>query len=205
VTAAALLGAYLIGAVPVGFLIARMVGGTDIRRHGSGNIGATNVLRTLGTGPAILTLAGDVVKGYGAVAAAAAISGHRHVVATAAVLAVAGNCWSIFLAFRGGKGVATGLGALLRLVPWAMLPAAIVWLAIAFTFRYASLASLTATLCVPLGVGLFALAAPAFGYGIPELAATVVLALIVLLRHRENIARLRAGTESRIGQRSATA
>ena len=146
----------------------------------------------------------DILKGYGAVALAGAISGHRHVVATAAVLAVAGNCWSVFLGFRGGKGAATGLGALLRLVPWATLPAAVVWLAIALTFRYASLASLTAAAVTPLGVLLFALAASGFGYGLPEFLATAVMAAIVIGRHHENIARLRAGTESRIGQRATT-
>ena len=105
--ALALAAAYLVGALPIGFLIARAFGLADIRRHGSGNIGATNVLRTLGKGPAILTLVGDIVKGAVAVAVAAAISGHPHIAATAAVLAVAGNCWSVFL----GLPVATwGLG-----------------------------------------------------------------------------------------------
>ena len=115
-----------------------------------------------------------------------------------------GNCWSIFLGFRGGKGGATGLGALLRLVPWATLPAAVVWLAVVLTFRFASLASITAALATPLGVALFAVAAPAFGYGLPEFLATAVAAAVIVARHHENIARLRAGTESRIGRRAAT-
>jgi glycerol-3-phosphate acyltransferase PlsY len=202
--ALALAAAYLVGAVPIGYLVARIYGFGDIRRHGSGNIGATNVLRTAGKLPAILTLAGDIVKGYCAVALAGAISGHRHVVATAAVLAVAGNCWSVFLGFRGGKGGATGLGVMLRLVPWATLPAAVVWLAIALTFRLASLATISAALVIPLGVLLFTLAGHAFGYGWPEFFATLVGTLVVVGRHHENIARLRAGTESRIGQRAAT-
>jgi glycerol-3-phosphate acyltransferase PlsY len=202
--ALALAAAYLVGAIPIGFLVARAYGLGDIRRHGSGAIGATNVLRTVGKLPAILTLAGDVLKGFVAVAIADAISGHHHVAATAAVLAVAGNCWSVFLGFRGGKGVATGLGALLRLVPWAMLPAAAVWLALAVTFRYASLASLAAAGTTPLGVLLFAAAAPGLGYGAPEFVATAVAAAIIVGRHHENIARLRAGTETRIGQRAPT-
>ncbi|HWN02666.1 MAG TPA: glycerol-3-phosphate acyltransferase, partial [Candidatus Dormibacteraeota bacterium] len=107
------LAAYLIGAIPVGFLVARVTGGTDIRRAGSGNIGATNVLRTLGIGPAVLTLVGDIVKGYLAVTAARAIGTEAWAAAAGAVAAVAGNCWPVFLAFRGGKGVATGLGAFL--------------------------------------------------------------------------------------------
>jgi len=109
--------AYLIGAVPVGFLIARAWGVGDIRAHGSGNIGATNVLRTAGRAPAILTLVGDVAKGFLAVKAAAAVAGDPWPVAVAGVAAIAGNCWSVFLKFRGGKGVATGLGVFLYLAP----------------------------------------------------------------------------------------
>ena len=200
--ALALAAAYVIGALPIGFLVARAFGLGDIRRHGSGGIGATNVLRTLGTGPAVLTLVGDIVKGWCAVEVAARISGHTHVVATAAVLAVAGNCWSVFLGFRGGKGVATGLGAMLRLVPWATLPAALVWLVVAATFRYASLASLAAAICIPLGVLLFAVAAPGFGYALPHVIAAAGVAALVVARHHENIDRLRTGTERRIGERS---
>jgi glycerol-3-phosphate acyltransferase PlsY len=201
----ALAAAYLIGALPIGFLIARAFGAGDIRRQGSGNIGATNVLRTLGKGPAILTLVGDVVKGAAAVAVADRISGHPHVAATAAVLAIAGNCWSVFLGFRGGKGGATGLGAMLRLVPWATLPAAVVFVVLAATFRLASLATLMATACVPLGVATFVVLAEHVGYGVPELVATVVAAGIITVRHRENIERLRAGTESRIGEKKPAA
>ena len=105
---------------PGRFLVARAAGGTDIRRAGSGSIGATNVLRTLGTGPAVLTLVGDIVKGYVAVRAAGAIGPEVWAAAGGAVAAVAGNCWPVFLRFRGGKGVATGLGAFLALIPWAV-------------------------------------------------------------------------------------
>jgi glycerol-3-phosphate acyltransferase PlsY len=194
---AAVLVAYLIGGVPVGFLIARAWGIGDIRRHGSGNIGTTNVLRTAGRTAAILTLAGDVAKGYLAVAAASAMSGgDAAVTATASVAAIAGNCWSVFLAFRGGKGVATGLGAFVRLVPLAVLPAALVWLAITMTFRYVSLGSLMAALCVPVGALLL-------GYPLTSAAATAVGAVIIVLRHHENIGRLLAGTERRLGERRA--
>jgi len=129
--AVGIIAAYLIGAVPIGYLVGRAFGVADIRRHGSGTIGATNVLRTAGRLPAILTLGGDIVKGYVAVVlggalAASAASGDQAAPAACAVAAVIGNCWSVFLGFRGGKGVATGLGALLRLVPWAVLPAAAV-------------------------------------------------------------------------------
>jgi glycerol-3-phosphate acyltransferase PlsY len=193
---AAVVLAYLVGAIPVGYLVGRAFGIGDIRRHGSGNIGATNVLRTAGRLPAALTLAGDVAKGAAAVALAAAwVDADRRVAAGAAVAAIVGNCWSIFLGFRGGKGVATGLGAFLALVPWAVLPAALVWLVVTATFRYVSLASITSAACVPLG-------ALALGYPGPSVLACVFGAAIVVARHRDNIARLSAGTERRVGQRA---
>lgn len=188
--------AYLIGSVPVGYLVGRAFGVGDIRRHGSGNIGATNVLRTAGRLPAVLTLAGDVVKGAGAVALGAAVAaGDPRAAAASAVAAVVGNCWSVFLGFRGGKGAATGLGAFLALVPWAVLPAALVWLVVTATFRYVSLASVMASACVPLG-------ALALGYPWPSVLACVFGAAIVVARHRDNLARLTAGTERRVGERS---
>ena len=188
--------AYLVGAVPVGYLVGRAFGIGDIRRHGSGNIGATNVLRTAGRLPAVLTLVGDIVKGAGAVGLGTTwAAGDRRVAAASAVAAIIGNCWSIFLRFRGGKGAATGLGAFLALVPWAVLPAALVWLVVTATFRYVSLASVMASVCVPLG-------ALALGYPWPSVLACVFGAAIVVARHRDNIARLTAGTEHRVGQRA---
>ena len=192
----AILGAYLIGAVPIGWLVARAFGVSDIRRHGSGNIGATNVLRTLGRLPAIVTLLGDVAKGYAAVALAAyLVWPDPRPIAAATVAAVVGNCWSVFLGFRGGKGGATGLGALLRLVPWATLAALPVFVAIVATTRYVSLGTLLGALCVPLGAALL-------GYPIPYVLAALAGALIVVGRHHANIGRLWAGTESRLGQKS---
>ena len=193
---AAILGAYLIGAIPLGWLVARAFGVGDIRRHGSGTIGATNVLRTLGWAPAIVTLLGDVAKGYLAVMLAGRLTeGEPTAVAAAAVATVAGNCWSVFLGFRGGKGVATGLGALLRLAPWATLAALPVFLVIVASFRYVSLASLLATVCVPLGAAVL-------GYPRASVVAAAVVAAIIVGRHHANIARLRAGTESRLGQKA---
>ena len=193
---AAILGAYLIGAVPIGWLVARAFGLGDIRRKGSGNIGATNVLRTLGWLPAILTLLGDVAKGYVAVAMAERLAGATPTpVALAAVAAVAGNCWSVFLGFRGGKGVATGLGVMLRLVPWATLAALPVFIVVVASFRYISLGSLLGALCVPLGAALL-------GYPLPYDLAALAVALIIVGRHHANIGRLVAGTESRFGQKS---
>jgi glycerol-3-phosphate acyltransferase PlsY len=188
-----LAAAYLVGAFPVGFLVARVFGVGDIRRHGSGTIGATNVLRTAGWVPALLTLVGDVAKGYLAVAAAGALAGDTGARAAAAVAAIIGNCWSVFLGFRGGKGVATGLGALLHLVPGAVAPAIPVWLAVAVTTRYVSLGSILGAACVPLGALLL-------GYGAPAVLAALASAAIIIARHHDNIGRLLAGTERRLGR-----
>ena len=191
----AVLAAYVVGAVPVGWLVARGLGGADIRRHGSGNIGATNVLRTVGTLAGAITLLGDVAKGYGAVALAGGLAPEPVVVAAAAVAAVAGNCWSVFLGFRGGKGVATGLGALLRLAPWATVAAIPVFVAVAATTRFVSLGSVMAAVCVPAG-------ALVLGYGAPAVAGAAAVAAVVVARHQENIGRLLAGTERRLGERA---
>lgn len=197
-TALAVLTAYLVGAVPVGYLVARAFGVGDIRRQGSGNIGATNVMRTLGRLPGTLTLLGDIGKGYGAVAAGAAMVDSPPVIAACAVAAVVGNCWSVFLGFRGGKGVATGLGAFLRLVPWAAVAAIPVFVVVTATTRYVSLASLLAACLVPVG-------ALALGYPTASVLACVGVAAIVVLRHRDNIARLASGSERRLGGRGGTA
>ena len=194
----AAVAAYLVGAVPVGYLVARLFGVADIRRHGSGSIGATNVLRTAGRLPGIVTLVGDIAKGYLAVALAGWIDdGAPRGLAVGAVAAVVGNCWSLFLGFRGGKGVATGLGALLRLTPLATLAALPVFLVVVITTRFVSLGSLLGAACVPFGA--LALGAPR-----PAVAGAAAVAAIVVLRHHENIARLRAGTERRLGERRAS-
>jgi len=197
VIALAAAAAYLVGAIPVGYLVARLFGVTDIRRQGSGNIGATNVLRTAGPLPGLVTLGGDIVKGWAAVSLAGWLGGGTPgSLAVGAVAAVVGNCWSIFLGFRGGKGVATGLGALLRLTPLATLAALPVFLVVVVTTRFVSLGSLMGAVCVPFG---------AWALGSPRaaVAGAVAVAAIVLLRHHDNIARLRAGTERRLGERRA--
>ena len=109
------------GAIPVGYVVARILG-VDIRRRGSGNIGATNVLRTAGWTPALATLFGDIAKGYAATWIGSLAGPDPAWAGAAAVLAVVGNCWPVFLRFQGGKGVATGLGAFLRVTPWALIP-----------------------------------------------------------------------------------
>jgi len=195
----ALVGAYLVGAIPVGYLVARALGGLDIRRHGSGNIGTTNVLRTLGRFAAGLTLAGDVAKGYGAVALGRAALGGEPaaVVAACGALAVVGNCWPVYLRFRGGKGVATALGAFLGLMPLVTVPAALVWVVIVAASRYVSLGSIAAALSVPIAAVILR------RYPEPFVAAAAAVALVIVARHRENIARLWSGTERRLGQRAS--
>jgi len=161
------------------------------------------VLRTAGRLPALLTLAGDIAKGFAAVTLAGALVNRPAgpdlgATAACAVAAVIGNCWSIFLGFRGGKGVATGLGALLRLVPWAVLPAAAVWLGVTLSFRYISLGSILGALGVALGAALL-------GYPGPFVLAAFGVATIVVARHHANIARLLAGHEPKLGQRRPSA
>jgi acyl phosphate:glycerol-3-phosphate acyltransferase len=190
--------AYLIGAIPVGFLVARLFGGLDIRQSGSGNIGATNVLRTLGKLPAIVTLLGDIAKGYIAVSVAGAVIPTRWGAAAGAALAVIGNCWPVFLRFRGGKGMATGCGAFLALTPWATAPAALVWLVVTASFRFVSLASVMACLCLPLGVALL-------GYPRASVVAALVAGIIIIVRHRANLSRLASGQEPRLGERASGA
>jgi len=197
-TLAGLVTAYLLGAIPTGYLVARCFGRVDIRRRGSGNIGATNVLRTLGKWPAALTFLGDLAKGWVAVWLAEALGPEVWWGAAGALLAIVGNCWSVFLGFKGGKGVATGVGAFLRLTPWATIPAILVWVAVVLTFRYVSLASMVSVVCLPLGVLLL-------GYPATAVLAAAGAATTVLIRHRDNLVRLVHGTERKLGNRATVA
>ena len=189
---------YLIGSIPVGFLVARATGGFDIRGKGSGTIGATNVLRTLGPVPAVLTLLGDVAKGYVAVRAAEVIGPEPVWGAAGALIAIVGNCWPVFLRFKGGKGVATALGAFLALTPRAILLAMAVWLALAAAFRYVSLASILGSVGLAIGAWLL-------GYAPVYAAAAACAAALIVWRHRENVRRLVSGTERRLGERASPA
>lgn len=189
---------YLIGSIPVGFLVTRIAGGFDIRGKGSGNIGATNVLRTLGPVPAIATLLGDILKGYVAVRAAEVLGPEPAWGAAGAVLVIVGNCWPVFLRFKGGKGVATGLGAFLALAPKAILPAVVAWLILAVAFRYVSLASIVGCVAMVIGVWLF-------GYPRVSAAAAGCAAALIVWRHHANLRRLLSGTEPRLGERAPAA
>lgn len=187
--AAALFG-YFLGSLPFGLILTRFAGLGDVRDIGSGNIGATNVLRTGNKLIAALTLLGDLLKGTVAVLIAAQYGPDPAIIA--GFFAFIGHCFPIWLKFKGGKGVATYIGVLLGLAWKGMLIFAGLWLLVAFISRYSSLAALLASLSVP--VALYVLG----NIQIAEL----FLALTVLLwwRHRENISRLLNGTESRIGK-----
>lgn len=186
----ALIGGYLIGSIPFGVLLARVFGLGDLRQVGSGNIGATNVLRTGNKAAAFLTLLLDALKG--AVPVWIAWRWGPEAAAVAGLGAVLGHCFPVWLGFKGGKGVATFLGALLALDWMAFLVFAVVWLGVAFVSKYSSLAALIAS--------VIALIATLLTGAWPVLAACTLVALVALViqRHHQNITRLRAGTESRI-------
>lgn len=184
---------YLLGSIPFGLLLTKAAGGPDVRTIGSGNIGATNVLRTGRKGLALLTLLCDALKGTAAVLLAGAFAGHTAAL-IAGFAAFLGHIFPVWLKFKGGKGVATYIGLLLGLYWPAMLIFCALWLIVAFLTRYSSLAALTASALTPFGLWLL---------GQPE-AATLFLTLTLLLwfMHRTNIARLMSGSEGKIGARA---
>ena len=184
--------AYLLGSLPVGLLLAK-VKGQDPRKAGSGNIGATNVMRTSGKALGTLTLAGDVLKGLLPTALAMRAGEPQFLVAAVALAAFVGHLFPVYLGFRGGKGVATALGVFMALSYLAVLIDIAVFACVLYAWRYVSLGSLVAAALMP--VLLLALKAP---------AAYVLLCLAVMLlifaKHAKNISRLMAGTESRMGR-----
>ncbi len=181
--------AYLLGSIPFGVVLAKLKR-VDLRQHGSGNIGATNVSRTLGKTAGILTLLGDCGKGYLAVWIAGQLLEAQWAVAVAGLMAFLGHVFSVFLKFKGGKGVATGLGVFLYLIPWAGL-ASIGVFAVFFIFtRYVSVSSLLAAISIP-GFGIY-FQAPG-----PSIYVATAATIITAFRHRENIQRLVAGTEDK--------
>jgi glycerol-3-phosphate acyltransferase PlsY len=187
---AALALGYLLGSIPFGVILTRFAGLGDVRQIGSGNIGATNVLRTGHKGLAAATLLGDALKGTAAVLVAWNWGPNTAILA--AIGAFLGHLFPVWLGFKGGKGVATFLGCLIGLNLWAALAFAAIWLAGAFTSRYSSLAALVASAATP--VVLWLLSQPHMAW------AFVLLAALLWWKHRENLTRLAAGTESRIGR-----
>jgi glycerol-3-phosphate acyltransferase PlsY len=191
--AAALVFGYLCGSIPFGVLLTRLAGAGDLRAIGSGNIGATNVLRTGRKGLAAATLLGDILKGTAAVAIADALFG-RDMAICAALGAFLGHLFPVWLGFRGGKGVATYIGLLLGFHAWPALVAfCAVWAAVGAATRYSSLAALLASAATPAVLW--------WSGAIREAQLFLVLTALVWIMHRANIARLAAGTESRIGSR----
>lgn len=193
------IGAYLLGSIPFGYLLLRVFRGTDVRATGSGNIGATNVARSA-PGLGVLTLVLDAAKGFAAVfiamwlATAHLLGAHNPalIAASSAVFAILGHVFPVWLRFKGGKGVATGVGSFLALAPKAVLVVLVIFAAIVMAFRYISLGSIIATAAFPVFAYLL------YGQTNPAvLAAMIGAAALIILKHHQNIRRLLSGTEHR--------
>ena len=196
----AVVAGYLSGSLSFAVIVSRLMGLSDPRSYGSGNPGATNVLRSGNKAAAILTLVFDALKGYVPVllvlkfgAPYGLEEGSAALVGLAAFI---GHLWPVFFKFVGGKGVATAAGVLLAINPWLGLAVLAVWIAMAVVFRYSSLASLSAAVAAPL------LQMLVWGVG-PELPAIALMSLLLIWRHSANIRKLMAGTESKLGQKAA--
>jgi glycerol-3-phosphate acyltransferase PlsY len=190
----ALVLAYLIGSFPTGFVMTRLITGKDLRAVGSGGTGATNARRALGTKWGALVALIDVCKGLLAVGVARWLDAGDLTVAIAAILVVAGHCWPVWLGFRGGKGVATGGGAAFALSPWGLFLIPFLIVPVVLT-RYVSLGSITAAVSAPI---IFAILAAADRTPGVYVVYAVVVAAVIVWRHRENIERLRSGTERKL-------
>ena len=182
--------AYLIGSIPFGYLIVRGKIGADIRQTGSGGTGATNVSRRAGKVAGVITLVLDALKGSAAVFIAARFTHSDWIIAAAAIAVLVGHIFPVWLGFRGGKGVATGVGVFFVLAPVALLCAGVLFIAVVILTRYVSLGSMVAAATIPLFVWLLSDSQPL-------LIAAVLGALLIVFAHRGNIGRLVNGTESR--------
>ncbi|WAC72640.1 glycerol-3-phosphate 1-O-acyltransferase PlsY [Roseateles sp. SL47] len=198
----AILAGYLFGSLSFAVIISRLMGLSDPRSYGSGNPGATNVLRSGNKAAAILTLVLDALKGTVPVLLVQRFGGNygmeEGVASLVGLAAFIGHLWPVFFRFQGGKGVATAAGVLLAINPWLGLATLLTWIIIAYFFRYSSLASIAAALFAPFYQMLI------WGVG-PELIAIVVMSLLLIWRHEANIRKLMAGTESKLGQKAAGA
>jgi glycerol-3-phosphate acyltransferase PlsY len=186
---------YLVGSIPFSYLVGRLFGVADVRKVGSGNVGATNVMRSAGALAGAIALALDASKGAAVTAIAARLDASGLLPAIAALGAVVGHVFPAWLGFRGGKGVATGAGAFVPLYPLASLGALLAFAAVAGITRFVSLGSIAGSLVLP--ALLAALGAPA-----PIVVAAASAAALIIARHRENVSRLLAGNERRLGQGS---
>ncbi len=182
--------AYFLGSIPVGVILGRLKG-VDPRKTGSGNIGATNVMRAAGKKMGVVTLILDAAKGFVPVALAMALDVHVYVVALVGLVAFLGHVFPVFLRFSGGKGVATALGVYLAVSPLTILGAFVVFVIVAAIWRYVSLASMIGAIVVP--IGLYLIGAP---WSFVTMAGLITL--VVILRHKDNITRLAKGTESKL-------
>jgi glycerol-3-phosphate acyltransferase PlsY len=188
---AVLAAAYLLGAIPFGFLVVKWRTGADVRAAGSGNIGATNVLRTTGRAAAVFTLLLDIAKGYVAVWLAGRLtSGNVWWTSAAALAVMAGHAFPVFLGFKGGKAVASFIGAFLRLTPIPLAAVLVVFLVVVAVTRHISAGSIVAAGTFPLAVWLIVHPER------PLFLASLIAGVFIVYRHRENIARLRAGKEN---------
>jgi len=185
--------AYLLGSISSAVVIARVMGLPDPRETGSKNPGATNILRYGGKTAAVLTLAGDILKGVIAVLVARALTADAVIITLCGFAAFLGHLFPVFFGFRGGKGVATALGVWFALNPWVGLALLVTWVLMALLFRYSSLTALTASATAPLYVAWLS-------PGTPTLATMIVMSAILIFRHRTNIRNLIAGTENKIGR-----
>lgn len=200
--ASAVLAGYLIGSLSFAVIVSRLMGLSDPRSYGSGNPGATNVLRSGNKAAAILTLVFDALKGYLPVLLVLKFGApyglEEGTAALVGLAAFVGHLWPVFFKFIGGKGVATAAGVLLAINPWLGLAVLGVWIVMAVVFRYSSLASLAAAVAAPLLQMLI------WDVG-PELPAIALMSLLLIWRHAPNIRKLMAGTESKLGQKAAPA
>lgn len=186
-----ILVSYLIGSIPSGLILGKQLWHTDLREHGSHNIGATNAFRTLGKNAALLIFACDAVKGAFGVWLGGYLIGTPLALVIGGICAIIGHNWPIFLGFKGGRGVATGLGVIAMLVPTITVIVFATWAVIVYLTRYVSLASIVAAACVPVWMIVL-------GEQMEIIVFGVIAALFVIVRHKANIMRLISGTESKI-------
>ncbi|OLC48438.1 MAG: acyl-phosphate glycerol 3-phosphate acyltransferase [Acidobacteria bacterium 13_1_40CM_2_64_6] len=186
--------AYVIGSIPFALLLARHWGATDLRQVGSGNLGAANVMRASGVTAGVLVAILDITKGACSVMLAERLSGNAAAPAAAGLAAIVGHIYPVWLRFRGGKGVATACGVFSVLTPLAIPPALAIFLVTVALTKYISLGSLLATIALPPLA--YAMGSPA-----PAVITASAAAVIIIFRHRSNLARLRTGTERRLGVR----
>ena len=183
--------AYLIGSIPSGLILGKLFWHTDLREYGSHNIGATNAWRTLGKGAGIAVFIADSLKGQAGVALGLVLAGTPLAAVLGGLFAIIGHSFSIFLGFHGGKGVATSLGVLTMLMGDVTFIVFVVWFTIVYMTRYVSLGSVVAGFLTPILAALY-------GYPMEYVLFTVIAAILVIVRHRENIKRLMNGTENKI-------